>query len=252
MPVIEMRRAEKTLPGSLGAVRPQKVLPLYSGCRRITDPVIGAGRWLPWALAGKRACDVAGAAVFLLLLAPLFLLLMLMIRLDSPGPAFFWNERIGLHGRLFRICKFRTMRHRALDERDGLMAEAAARFFFKHKTDPRVTRLGYFLRKYSLDELPQFWNVLRGEMSLIGPRPLLKEDFARQHRNDPLFLLWAQKRHDLWPGITGLWQVSGRSELGFEESLRMDLHYVAHWTPRLDAYILLRTLPAILQGRGAY
>ncbi len=206
-----------------------------------------------YALAGKRLFDVLGAATLLAVCAPVFLLLAVGIPLDSPGPVFFRNKRRGLYGRTFTIFKFRTMEREAHHRREELVNSAdPGRLLFKIKSDPRVTPLGHFLRKYSLDELPQLLNVLRGDMSLIGPRPLLKEDFESTGHPSPLFRRWVRDRHRLRPGITGLWQVSGRSDLSLEESMRLDLRYVTHWSPGLDLRILGRTPLAILQGRGAY
>jgi lipopolysaccharide/colanic/teichoic acid biosynthesis glycosyltransferase len=201
----------------------------------------------------KRCFDINVSLLLLILLSPLFLVLGLLIPLESRGPVFFHSLRIGLHGRTFRLFKFRTMARDAHVHRVRMINEKSSnRVVFKHKTDPRVTRLGRFLRKFSLDELPQLINVLRGDMSLIGPRPLLKEDFESDTGNSPVFQQWARDRHRLWPGLTGLWQVSGRSDLSLEESMYLDLHYVTHWSPRLELVIVLKTIPAVLAGRGAY
>lgn len=182
------------------------------------------------------------AAALLVLLAPLWLLLSLAIMWDSPGPVLFRQERVGAQGRRFTMVKFRTMRHQA----DQLApTRPAGRFLFKLEQDPRVTRVGAWLRRYSLDELPQLINVARGEMSLIGPRPALPEETMRYADE-------VHRRLAVRPGMTGLWQVSGRSDLSWEETVRLDLDYVDNWTPSLDLRILLRTVSAVLSHRGAY
>jgi lipopolysaccharide/colanic/teichoic acid biosynthesis glycosyltransferase len=204
-------------------------------------------------LLAKRVFDIVGALGLLLVTAPIFLVLAVWIPLDSSGPVFFKNKRRGRHGRTFDVLKFRTMEKEAHAHREKLVnSQNGNRLLFKIKDDPRVTTLGQFLRKYSLDELPQLINVLRGEMSLIGPRPLLKEDFEGAMASDPLFRRWVRDRHQLRPGITGLWQVSGRNDLTFEVSMLLDLEYVTYWSPSMDFIILLRTPIAVLQGKGAY
>ncbi|MCL4821096.1 MAG: exopolysaccharide biosynthesis polyprenyl glycosylphosphotransferase [Vicinamibacteria bacterium] len=193
----------------------------------------------------KNLFDRATAAVLLALLLPLLALLVVLIRLDSRGPALFWQWRGGLNGRRFRMLKFRTMREGAEAERDALLAHNEMDGpVFKLGDDPRVTRLGRALRRWSLDELPQLVNVLRGEMSLVGPRPLpMVETDALDG--------WRRRRLSVKPGLTGLWQVSGRNDLGFEEWMKLDLAYVDNWSLGLDLAILLRTLPAVLSRRGA-
>jgi exopolysaccharide biosynthesis polyprenyl glycosylphosphotransferase len=197
------------------------------------------------ALALKRVLDVTVAGLLLLVAAPLLLLLGLGVRLSSPGPALFRQVRAGLHGRPFRLYKLRTMvvdAERRRDEVDPLNVVNGPAF--KAPDDPRVTGLGRWLRRASLDELPQLWNVLRGEMSLVGPRPLPLVEAAQ--------LKGAQRRRlAMRPGLTGLWQVSGRSQLEFERWMALDLAYVDGWSLGLDLRILLRTLPAVLTGRGA-
>ena len=246
-------RPTSAVPRSAAALRPEAVLPLHARFRRTTDPLLETRPWSSVGLAGKRAFDILASLLLLLGLSPLFLLVIVAIPLESPGPAFFRHDRIGLHGRTFRIFKFRTMRRDAHAKREAMVGtKDAKRLLFKSKKDPRVTKLGHLLRKYSIDELPQLLNVLRGEMSLIGPRPLLKEDFQIDGLPDALYLQWLRDRHSLWPGITGLWQVSGRSELSFEDSMRADLAYVTRWSPWLDVKILVKTPLAVLQGKGAY
>jgi exopolysaccharide biosynthesis polyprenyl glycosylphosphotransferase len=198
-------------------------------------------------LAVKRLTDVVASLIFLFILAPLFALVALVIKVDSPGPIFFAQERIGLNKRRFKMLKFRTMVDGAekqqaaledLNETDGPV--------FKIKNDPRLTRIGKFLRRYSIDELPQFVNVLKGEMSLVGPRPLPIRDVER------IDIASQKRRFSIKPGLTCLWQVNGRSNIGFEEWVRMDLQYIDHWSLGLDMLILLKTIPAVLKGPGAY
>lgn len=196
----------------------------------------------------KRVVDLVGAAVGLVLLAPVLLLIAIAIRLDSPGPVFFTQDRAGLGGRRFRMLKFRTMRLGADAEKDTLshLNHTGDSRLFKIPEDPRVTRLGALLRRWSLDELPQFWNVLRGDMSLVGPRPFFEADFANYQ--DHHF-----RRLDAKPGITGLWQVSGRSSVvDFEDVVYLDRQYIEQWSPWLDVSIMFRTLPAVVRRTGAY
>ena len=199
----------------------------------------------------KRALDVSLAALGLLLLAPLFGLIALLIKLDSRGPVFFRQVRMGKGDRTFRIFKFRTM---SLDA-DARKHEVAhlnmhARNggdprMFKVPDDPRITPIGRFLRRTSIDELPQLLNVLRGQMSLVGPRPLILDE-------DRFVTEWARKRLDLKPGITGLWQVLGRSEIPFEEMKKLDYLYVTNWSLAEDVRLILLTLPSLLRARRAY
>lgn len=195
---------------------------------------------------GKRALDVVGAALGLLLLGPVFAVIAVAIRLDDGGPVLFRQERVGRGGRSFRICKFRTMCTDAEDRVADLAAEnEGAGPLFKMRQDPRVTRVGAFLRRTSLDELPQLWNVLTGTMSLVGPRPALPREVA-------VYEDFADRRLLVTPGITGLWQVSGRSDLDWAEGVRLDLHYVENWSFLHDVVILARTIPSVLRSRGAY
>ncbi len=194
----------------------------------------------------KRIVERAVAAAAIVVLAPVLLAIGGVVRLTSRGPAMFVQTRVGLHGRTFRIHKFRSMyvdaeqriaglRH--LNEHDGLL--------FKIRRDPRVTPVGRWLRRFSLDELPQLWNVVRGDMALVGPRPPLPSEVA-QYGDE------VRRRLLVKPGLTGLWQVSGRSDLSWEESVRLDLFYVENWSIALDLQILWRTLAVVVQGRGAY
>jgi exopolysaccharide biosynthesis polyprenyl glycosylphosphotransferase len=199
-----------------------------------------------WNLALKRAMDVLISGVGLLLLSPLILLIALAIRLDSPGPVLFKQKRVGRGGKLFTLYKFRSMIENAEEIRPYLEAfNEADGPLFKIKDDPRQTRVGRLLRRTSLDELPQLYNVLRGEMSLVGPRPALPEEVA-QYQD------WHRKRLEVSPGLTGLWQVSGRSKLSFDEMVLLDLYYVENWSPALDLRIILKTIPLVLLGEGAY
>lgn len=195
---------------------------------------------------GKRALDLAGALIGLLVLAPVLAAVALAIRLDDGGPVLFRQERIGRGGQPFRICKFRTMCTDAEDRVAELAAlDEGSGPLFKLRQDPRVTRVGAFLRRTSLDELPQLWNVLTGTMSLVGPRPALPSEVA-------VYEDFADRRLLVTPGMTGLWQVSGRSDLDWAEGVRLDLHYVENWSFLHDIVILARTVPSVLRARGAY
>lgn len=194
----------------------------------------------------KRGIDVILAATALILASPLMGLIALMIKMDSPGPAIFAQERVGKMGKRFMVYKFRSMVVDAeaqkqqladLNEADGPL--------FKIKDDPRITGLGRQLRRLSLDELPQLYNVLLGEMSVIGPRPGLPAEVEKYQE-------WQKRRLEVSPGITGLWQVSGRSDLTFDEMALLDIYYIENWSPALDAKILLQTIPRVLFGGGAY
>ncbi|MBF4583686.1 sugar transferase [Curtobacterium sp. VKM Ac-2865] len=195
---------------------------------------------------GKRVLDVVGAGTGLLLLAPVFAVIALVIRLDDGGPVFFRQTRVGRGATEFSILKFRTMCVDAEARMAALHEEnEGAGPLFKMKDDPRVTRVGAFLRRTSLDELPQLWNVLVGTMSLVGPRPALPREVA-------LYEDFADRRLLVTPGITGLWQVSGRSDLDWADGVRLDLHYVENWSFVHDLVILARTIPSVLRSRGAY
>jgi len=205
----------------------------------INPPVLSrTSRW------AKRGLDVLGATIALILLAPVLAVLMLLVRLDSRGPALFRQERIGQGGRRFMLLKLRTMEHDAERHRAELVAHSKDPGWLHLEHDPRITRLGRFLRSTSLDELPQLWNVLRGEMSLVGPRPLIPEE-------DSMVDDWARGRLDLTPGITGLWQVLGRTSIPFEEMVKLDYLYVTNWSLWGDVRLILRTLPVVLRGSGA-
>jgi exopolysaccharide biosynthesis polyprenyl glycosylphosphotransferase len=200
-----------------------------------------------WQLMAKRFIDFCGSAVLLIALAPILAAVAVLIKLDSPGPVFFAQQRVGLNKRRFKVFKFRTMAVGA--DRQQPMLESlneAAGPVFKIKDDPRITRIGRFLRRYSIDELPQLFNVFKGEMSLVGPRPLPVRDVER------IDALWHKRRLSVKPGVTCLWQVNGRSDVNFNEWVRMDLEYIDKWSLQLDMKILLKTIPAVVKGSGAY
>jgi len=197
----------------------------------------------------KRVLDLAVAVLMLVLLSPLLAYIAIRIKLEAPGPVFFRQERIGFRGRHFRIYKFRSMYIDA-DARKADVGhlnkhEEAGPTMFKIPEDPRITPFGRWLRKWSLDELPQLWNVLKGEMSLVGPRPFVIYE-ADQITG------WATRRLDMTPGVTGLWQVLGRNDIPFEEMTKLDYLYVTNWSLWGDLKLLARTLPAVMRGRGAY
>ncbi|HZS00885.1 MAG TPA: sugar transferase [Chloroflexota bacterium] len=199
-----------------------------------------------WNQLTKRALDVLLAGAGLLLFAPLWGLIAVAIKVDSRGPVLFRQERVGRGEARFNVLKFRSMRQDADQAVHQLLAQNEATGpLFKIRNDPRLTRVGRVLRRCSLDELPQLWNVLRGEMSLVGPRPPLPREVEQY---EP----WHRRRLDVAPGLTGLWQVSGRSELGFDEMVMLDLYYIENWSLGLDLRILLRTIPAVARGRGAF
>jgi len=186
-----------------------------------------------------------------ILISPLLLAIAAGVALEGGWPVIYASRRIGLGGRAFLFYKFRSMRAGAEKERAHLADQNEADgVLFKIKDDPRVTRLGRILRRWSLDELPQLWNVVRGDMNLVGPRPLPAEDLEGLE-NDPEMDYWFDLRHQVRPGITGLWQVRGRANLGTKEMVKLDLFYVQHWSIWLDLKTLALTLLAVLRGRGA-
>ena len=196
--------------------------------------------------AARRALDLAVSAIALLLLLPLFALIALAIRLDSPGPVLFIQRRVGKDGREFPVFKFRSMFTDAEQRLDILLgANERNGPVFKMRQDPRVTRVGRILRKCSFDELPQLINILRGEMSLVGPRPALPREVA----------LYSPEQHlrlSVTPGLTGLWQVSGRANLTFEQAMDLDLEYIRRQSFALNVVLIARTVPAVLTAHGAY
>ena len=201
-------------------------------------PILSTGLFI------KRIMDLLLSAIAVLLLWPLFLAIALAVKIESAGPVIYASLRTGKKGQKFVCYKFRTM----VDGADGLK-DSLRQFnerqdpFFKIGNDPRVTRLGHFLRKYSLDELPQFWNVLKGDMSLVGPRPHPLDDYVRYRPDD-------HRRLEVKPGITGLWQVNARANPSFETCMKLDLEYMKRWSLLLDCKILLWTIPAVLAGEG--
>ncbi|MDJ1172081.1 sugar transferase [Roseofilum sp. BLCC_M154] len=192
----------------------------------------------------KRSIDIVGSLVGLLILALIFIPIAIAIKLDSPGPIFFSQRRYGLHGKPFTIYKFRSM----VTDADSLKSKVknkASGLIFKNESDPRVTKVGQFLRKSSLDEFPQFWNVLLGDMSLVGTRPPIHEEVVRYKPHH-----W--RRLDVKPGLTGQWQVSGRSLVkNFEDIVSLDLEYQSLWTPLYDLQIIWQTIHVVLRRTGA-
>ncbi len=205
----------------------------------VESPLRGAN------LVVKRLLDVGLSLLALAVLSPLLLLVALAIRLDSAGPIIIAQERVGRDGRTFPFFKFRSMYHGAERQHEAVVMAGDVSPVGKHKSDPRRTRVGRIIRKLSIDELPQLLNVVRGEMSLVGPRPALPSEVAKYES-------WHHKRFDAQPGMTGLWQVSGRSDLDFDEMIMMDIYYIDNWSPSLDLKIMVRTPTAVLMMRGAY
>jgi exopolysaccharide biosynthesis polyprenyl glycosylphosphotransferase len=199
-----------------------------------------------WPIVAKRLLDIVVSLTSLIVFSPLFLMVALWIKVDSRGPALFAQERIGLNKRKFRIYKFRTMVTGAEKMQSSLEELNEVRGpVFKIKADPRITRVGKVLRRTSIDELPQLFNVLMGGMSLVGPRPLPVRDYQGLERN------WHRRRFSVRPGITCLWQVNGRSSVHFEKWMELDMQYIDHWSLWLDLKILAKTMPAVLKGTGA-
>jgi exopolysaccharide biosynthesis polyprenyl glycosylphosphotransferase len=209
---------------------------------------LGVPRLTRAARVTKRALDIAAAGAGLVVCAPLFAVIAIAIRIESPGPVFFRQVRGGRTGTTFQLVKFRSMYEGADARKEELLAanEMPGGVMFKIRQDPRITGVGRVLRRFSLDELPQLWNVLRGDMSLVGPRPLVLPE------TEWLDEEWHARRSDLRPGLTGPWQVYGRSDVPFQAMLRFDYQYVAGWSLARDLEILCFTLPAVLAGRGAY
>lgn len=195
----------------------------------------------------KRLVDLVGSLAALVLLSPVFFVIAVLIILEDGGPIFFRQVRVGRHGREFRMLKFRSMRVDAEQRLKELLArnQHTTGVTFKIKNDPRITRVGHFIRKYSLDELPQFYNVLIGDMSLVGPRPPVPREVA-------LYTLADRRRLAVKPGITCIWQVSGRAEIDFPGQVQLDVRYIESHSFREDLKILWKTIPAVLSGDGAY
>jgi exopolysaccharide biosynthesis polyprenyl glycosylphosphotransferase len=212
------------------------------------DPLItlSTGRMDGWPIVLKRVLDITLSVLVLLLLAPLLLLVAVLIKMTSEGPVFFTQDRLGLNKRRFKICKFRTMvvdaeqKQAALEHLNEQQGPV-----FKIQADPRITPIGRLLRKTSIDEVPQLFNVLRGEMSLVGPRPLPVRDYEGFDQD------WHRRRFSVRPGITCLWQISGRNSIGFDKWMELDMRYIDEWSLWLDFRILAGTIPAVLKGTGA-
>jgi exopolysaccharide biosynthesis polyprenyl glycosylphosphotransferase len=234
--------------------------PIAEGSAEVTEGVLGSASGAlvvvprfpgllaagPSARAMKRAIDIVGSLVAIILTLPLMLIVALLVRSTSRGPTLFRQNRVGKDGRPFRILKFRSMyrnAHEARAEHADLNMHTGP--IFKSHRDPRITPLGRVLRRASLDELPQLFNVLSGRMSLVGPRPPLPEEYAQYSARQ-------RRRLDVKPGITCIWQVSGRSDVDFDTWVDMDLEYIQSWSLWLDLKLLARTLPAVLSARGAY
>ena len=224
---------ERTL--SSGRIEEIDGMPILS-LTRGPDRVVG--------MAAKRTLDIFGSAFLLLVLSPLLALLAFLVKLDSEGNALFRQERVGLHGRPFRVIKYRTMCSDAEQRLEDLQQLNVIRgHAFKMESDPRVTRVGRFLRRASLDELPQLWNVLRGQMSLVGPRPPLLCEVAK-------YDVWHRRRLSMKPGMTGLWQIGARRNPEFDRWVEKDLEYIDRWSFWLDLKIIARTVPAMISGQG--
>lgn len=236
LPITVVPRLFEMLPPSASVHDLGSGLPAIS----IAPAVLG---W--WPSFAKRAVDIVGAGVGLVLISPLLLATAVAVRLSSPGPVMFRQVRIGRDGREFAMLKFRSMYHHPVSHPSMGDGEVVAGPFPKLKDDPRVTRVGRVIRRLSIDELPQLWNVLRGQMSLVGPRPFVPDDSAWIDG-------WAVRRYSVRPGITGLWQVSGRNDLTFDDMCRLDQIYVSSWSIGLDVQILFRTLNAVARRHGAY
>jgi exopolysaccharide biosynthesis polyprenyl glycosylphosphotransferase len=202
-------------------------------------------RQKPVQYAVKRAIDILASAAALTLLSPLLVAVTILVKVTSRGPVLFRQVRVGQFGRQFHMLKFRSMVVNAEELKAKLLAQNEQQGpVFKMKRDPRVTPIGRFIRKYSIDELPQLLNVLRGEMSLVGPRPPVPAEVAK-------YEAWQRRRLSVRPGLTCVWQVSGRNEISFEEWMYLDMQYIDHWSLRQDLELMVRTVPVVLTGRGA-
>jgi lipopolysaccharide/colanic/teichoic acid biosynthesis glycosyltransferase len=235
----------------------EKVIPLYipEETQSVIDENVTRATSLDYFV--KRAFDFVFASFVLVFGFPFYMLIALLIKLTSEGPVLFVQERVGHNGDIFKLYKFRTMMNGNSDKAHRTFAEnfikgsgngdgnGNGKPVFKLTEDPRVTSIGRFLRRTSLDELPQFLNVLRGEMTVVGPRPPLTYELDHYHN-------WHKKRLTVRPGLTGLWQVSGRSMVPFDEMVMLDLYYIENWSLLLDAKIILRTIPVMLGGSGGY
>ena len=212
---------------------------LTAGETGLLDPAL-------WQIAVKRGIDIALSVIAIVVLTPLLLAVALLVKLTSRGPIFYVQERVGRDGEPFKIVKFRSMYQDAHDQRlEHAHRNMHGGPIFKIRDDPRVTPVGRAIRRLSIDELPQLFNVLKGDMSLVGPRPPLPEEFLRYDARE-------QQRLLVKPGVTCIWQVSGRSDVDFDTWIDMDLEYIRTWSLRLDVKLLAKTVPAVLTGRGAY
>lgn len=199
----------------------------------------------PFQYAVKRLIDIVGSGIALLILSPLLVAVAVIIKVTSPGPVLFRQVRVGLHGAQFNLLKFRSMVINAEELREKLAAQNEQTGpVFKMVNDPRITRIGRFIRKYSIDELPQLINILRGDMTIVGPRPALPAEVAE-------YKTWQRRRLSVRPGLTCYWQVGGRNSIGFDEWMLLDLRYVDNWSLMVDARLILRTFPVVLTGSGA-
>ncbi len=222
-----------------GATEPFEILNCQADSLTVSDKSL-------WYHRTKRILDIVIASLLIVLLLPVMVFTALLIKLTSRGPLIFRQQRAGLNGVPFTMCKFRTMRKGAEDERELIVhLNEQNGPVFKVSEDPRLTKIGRFLRRSSIDELPQLFNVLTGQMSLVGPRPLWLPE-AEKARGA------ARLRTKVKPGLTCLWQISGRSELAYERWVLLDLYYIRHRTTALDLLIIIQTIPAVLSGRGAY
>jgi exopolysaccharide biosynthesis polyprenyl glycosylphosphotransferase len=220
-----------------------------SGWRQWLRFIVKKNMWilvLEGSRALKRLIDIIASSLGLLVLSPLFIITACAIKLDSPGPVFYSQQRVGKWGKIFTMYKFRSMRPDADKMKDQLLDQnESGGVTFKMKRDPRITRVGAFIRKFSIDELPQLYNVLRGDISLVGPRPPVPREVDQYTLSD-------RRRLEVIPGITCIWQVSGRSDIEFERQVALDVQYIESRTFWGDVLILLKTIPAVLSGRGAY
>lgn len=238
-----VQRPDETKVSRSKPQRGSRPVPPHARFLRDDRGLLGAGRTR---IAAKRLVDLVGSMAMLLALAPAMILIALLVRLTSRGPVFFKQERVGYDGQSFQMWKFRTMRADAEDHREALdeLNEADGPVF-KIRSDPRITGVGRYLRRWSLDELPQFINVMKGEMSLVGPRPPTPSEVETYN-------VWEMQRLRARPGLTCIWQVSGRSEVDFQTWVEMDVDYIANWSLRRDLNLLARTVPAVLKRDGAY
>lgn len=260
MPGVERQRLSRIMGASVSAFRYHVLIPDFFGMTNLWmsvrdfDGVLGLSSsqklLLPANRVVKRVLDLVLSLLIGLLISPFVLVVALLIKLESPGPAFFGHARLGKDGKPFKSWKFRSMVRdsqrvlKELLERDPA-ARAEWEANFKLKNDPRVTKIGAFLRKTSLDELPQLWNVLLGEMSLIGPRPIITDEVPKYGEYYSTF-------SSVLPGLSGLWQVSGRSELDYDERVALDIYYIQSWSLWLDLHIFMKTIGVVLYGKGAY